>query len=136
MPDRASELATTLKNTESAVRELSAQVTINEAATRRAKFASKAALVGIVLDMLLTVLVGWGLLGVDHNQARLDELQAAQTAETNRNREAQCAMVLLFLQFEPRTTTNPSYSDDQRRQQVEAYQTLRQISSDLGCPPR
>ncbi|MFE7798995.1 hypothetical protein [Nocardia sp. NPDC057440] len=126
MPDRASELATTLKNTENAVRELSAQVNLNEQAVRSAKFASRAALVGIAFDMLLTAVVGWGLFGVDNNQDRIDELQS-------RNKRSTCAMVALFLQFEPRTTTNPGYTEEQRAQQVTAYQTLRQISHDLGC---
>ncbi|MEU2106510.1 hypothetical protein [Nocardia sp. NPDC019255] len=133
MPDRATELATTLQATEQAVRELSQQVGINEVAVRRAKFAAKAALVGIVLDSILTVLVGLGLFGVDHNQDRINDLQTTQQVETQRNKAAMCAFITLFLQFEPRTTTNPAYSEQQRAQQIQAYGTLRQIGLDLGC---
>jgi hypothetical protein len=133
MPDRATELATTLKNTEQAVRDLSNQVSINETAVRRARRASTLALVGITLDMILTVLFGLGLFGLNHNQDRINQIQTQQRIETERNTAAQCAFISLFLQFEPRTTTNPSYTDQQRAQQIQAYTTLRQIGVDLGC---
>lgn len=134
MPDRATELATTLNRTEAALNALSKTVGINEKATRKAKFAANAALAGIVLDMVLTVVVGWGLFGVNHNQTRINQLQSQLQSETERNRTAQCAQNRLFLQFEPRTTTNPSYSEEQRAQQVRLYATLRQIVADLQCP--
>jgi hypothetical protein len=133
MPDRATELAATLQATENAVRELSAQVSINEAAVKRARRASKLALIGLAADTILTVMFGLGLFGLNHNQDRINDLHHQLEVETVRNKEAQCAMVLLFLQFESRTTTNPSYTEAQRAQQVQAYQTLRQIRDDLGC---
>lgn len=126
MPDKATELATALQNTENALNDLSAKVGVNERTARSARFAAKLALVGFMLDMILTVAVGWGLFGVNSNQSRIDELQA-------RNKQSTCAMVALFLQFEPRTTTSPSYTEEQRALQLKAYQTLHQISEDLGC---
>jgi len=141
MPDQKSELAQALTDAEAAVRDLSEKVTLNEAATARAntaasraRFASKAALFGILLDMVLTVLVWWGLIGVDQNQGRINDLQVQQQEQVERNRTAQCAVNALLLQFEPRTTTNPAYTEEQRAEQRQVYATLRQISRDLGCP--
>lgn len=140
MSDPKSELAQALTDAEAAVRDLSEKVTLNEAATARAntaasraRFASKAALFGIVLDMVLTVLVWWGLIGVDTNQDRINTLQAQQQEQTDRTRTAQCAVNSLLLQFEPRTLSNPSYSEEQRAEQRRVYDTLRQINADLGC---
>lgn len=148
MPDRGTELTQALRDTEDAVRELSEKVDINEATAAAAKTAaedartaayksaraSRVALAGWVFGTILTVAVGLVVLGVERNQDRIDELQRVQTAETDRNRQGQCAVNALFLQFEPRTITNPGYTEDQRRQQIAAYATLKQISADLGCP--
>ena len=127
MPDRATDLAQSLKDAEEAVKELGRKVDVTEATSRRAKFASAAAvvaaaaaLIGVVMAVVLTA-------RVEANQERIAELN-------ERNRTAQCAVNSLFLQFEPRTTTNPAYSEEQRAQQLEAYKTLRRISADLGCP--
>jgi cell division protein FtsN len=133
MPDRATELAATLENTEKAVRQLSETVNVTEASARRSKTASMLALVGIACCIVLTAIVGWGYFRIDHNQDRINTLQATQTLETGRNREAQCAIIELFLQFEPRTLSNPTYSEQQRYQQIAAYQTLRQIRTRLEC---
>lgn len=141
MPDRATELAQVLRDTERAVRELSDKVDVNEDAVREAKtaarsasLASKLALAGWVFDGILTVAIGFGLLGVDHNQDRVNQLQTDLQEQTERNRTAQCAVNGLFLQFEPRTLTNPSYTEEQKELQRQLYATLRQISTDLGCP--
>lgn len=133
MPDRATELAKTLAGAEAAVRELSEKVSINEAATMRAKRAAWLALGGIAFDLVLTFLIGWGLFGVDTNQDRINELQVDQTMQTDRNRTAQCAVNALLLQFEPRTLSNPAYTEQQREEQRQVYATLRQINRDLGC---
>lgn len=133
MPDRATELATALQNTEDALNALSTKVGVNERTARSAKLAARLALIGFVLDIALTVFVGLGLFGVNHNQDRINSLQTALQVETDRNKESTCAMIALFLQFEPKTTTNPSYTEEQRAQQTQAYQTLHQISDALGC---
>lgn len=109
------------------------KVDLHESTVRGANFASRTALVGLVADMILTVLVGVGLFGVDQNQGRITDLQTQLRIETDRNRAAQCAVNALFIQFEPRTLSNPTYSEEQRQQQKAAYATLRQISADLGC---
>lgn len=127
MPDRATELAQALADAEEAVRDLSEKVSVNEAATTRAKRAARLALCGIGFDLLLTALIGFGLFGVDTNQDRINNLN-------ERTRTAQCAVNALLLQFEPRTTTNPAYTEEQRAEQRQVYGTLRQISNDLGCP--
>lgn len=133
MPDRATDLAKTLGKAEEAVKELSAKLTVNETAVKRAKFAATAALCGIAFDMLLTVLIGWGLFGVDTNQDRINNLQMQQQEQTDRTKTAQCAVNALLLQFEPRTLSNPSYTEGQRAEQKRVYDTLRQINTDLGC---
>lgn len=134
MPDRATDLAQSLKDAEAAVKELGQKVDVTEATSRRAKFASAAAVFASAAALIgfVAVLV---LIGrVNANQEHISDLQTAQQESTERNRRGQCAMNQLFLQFEPRTTTNPTYSAEQRALQLEAYKTLRQISHDLGCP--
>lgn len=133
MPDRATQLAQSLQDAEQAVRDLSEKVNVNEATIRRAKFAATAALWGIGFHLLLVVLIGWGLHEVDANQHRIEDLQQTQQAQTERNRTAQCAVNALLLQFEPRTLSNPSYTEEQRREQIRVYETLRSINRDLGC---
>ncbi len=133
MSEKAQDLARALANAEAAVKDFGDKLTVNEAAVKRAKFAATAALCGIVFDLLLTVLIGWGLGEVDTNQDRINELQTDQTIQTDRNRTAQCAVNALLLQFEPRTLANPAYTAEQREEQVRVYDTLRGINHDLGC---
>lgn len=133
MPDRATDLAKTLGRAEEAVKELSKKLEVNETAVKRAKFAATAALCGIAFDLLLTVLIGWGLFGVGTNQDRINSLQMQQQEQTERTKTAQCAVNALLLQFEPRTLSNPSYTEEQREEQRRVYQTLREINANLGC---
>lgn len=136
MPDRANDLTVALGKTEKAVNRLSATVGVHESTLKRVSVASAVAMVGLLLDLTLTILVGLGLAGVNHNQDRINELQDRVLIENARNKSAQCAFIALFLQFEPRTTVNPTYTEEQRAQQKEAYTTLRQIGADLGCVSR
>ncbi|WP_280448477.1 hypothetical protein [Nocardia brasiliensis] len=126
MPDRA-ELAAALKDTEDAVERLSKTVDLTQSTLRKIKAAFAIGMVAVVLALAVGGFV-W------NNQNRINHLQDSMQVETNRNREAQCAMFALFLQYAPRTTTNPAYTEEQRAQQLQAYATLRQISVDLGCP--
>lgn len=136
MPDRATELTVALQKSERAVNNLAETVGVHESTLNRVKITSAVALVGLLLDLTLTVLVGFGLAGVDRNQDRIADLHAKVLAETERNTTAQCAFIALFLQFAPRTTNNPSYTEEQRARQVQAYETLRGIGRDLGCVDR
>lgn len=129
MSDLAGELTAALTSAEAAITRLSETVDVHQSALWRIKFA-------FALMTVLVVLVGYGLYAVNQNQDRINELQTALQVETDRNKSAQCAMVLLFLQFESRTTVNPSYSEEQRALQKQAYKTLRQIGTDLGCAPQ
>lgn len=134
MPDLPKDLAGALERTEDAVQRLARTVDFNEATLRRVAVAISVGLAGLILDLVLTVAVGWGYFGVTSNQDKISDLQESAQVETERNRSAQCAVNALLLQFAPRTTVNPSYTEEQRAQQIQAYQTLRQISADLGCP--
>lgn len=133
MPDR-SELAEALERTQAVLEELTGKVEIHQTTLRRNKIALRLAVFGLVLDMTLTVLVGWGLFGVGGNQAKINQIQATQQTETDRTQSAECAFVTLFLQFEPKTINNPAYTADQHAIQAQAYSTLRQIGADLQCP--
>jgi hypothetical protein len=126
MPDRA-ELAAALKDTENAVERLTKTVNLTQSTLRKIKAAFAVGMIAVVLALCVGGFV-W------HNQSRINALQDQIQVETDRNREAQCAMFALFLQYAPRTTTNPAYTDEQRAQQMQLYQKLRQINSDLGCP--
>lgn len=129
MSEQAGELAAALASAEAAITRLSETVDVHRSTLLRVKIVFAMALAGLVL-------VAFGLLGVQYSQGRINDLQTTLQLETNRNHEAQCAMVLLFLQFESRTTTNPGYTAEQRALQVQAYKTLRQIGADLGCAPK
>src|SRR5690606_24768266 len=113
--------AKSLQDAESAVRDLSEKVNVNEATTKRAKFAATAALWGIGLHLVLVALIGWGLYQVDTNQHRIRDLQQTQQVQTDRNKTAQCAVNALLLQFEPRTLSNPAYTEEQRQEQMRVY---------------
>lgn len=133
MPDRATQLAQSLQDAENALRDLSEKVTVNQATARRAKFAAKAALWGLGFHLILVALIAWGLYLVDTNQDRIEDLQQTQQVQTDRTRTAQCAVNALLLQFEPRTLSNPAYTEEQRQEQMRVYDTLRHINRDLGC---
>lgn len=133
MPDMTG-IREALEQANDAVTVLSDRLDLQEGTTRRIKRANRIVLFSVLFDVALTLAVGYGLLGVDRNQGRINDLQETLQVQTERNRTAQCAVNALFLQFEPRTTVNPSYTDEQRAQQVQAYATLRQIGADLGCP--
>lgn len=134
MTERIPAIQKALAAVENALEALTEKVSFDEAMLRRVKRTAIVAAIGVVLDITLTVLITWGLAGVSNNQARINQLQAALQSETDRNRTAQCAMVALFLQFEPRTLSNPTYTEEQRDQQKQAYATLRGIAHDLQCP--
>jgi hypothetical protein len=136
MPERIPELMKALENTEEAVNNLADTVEVHESTLKRVKIVSAGAVVGLVLDLTLTVLVGVGLFGLGHNQDRINQLQAQVSADTAHNKAAQCAFIALFSQFESRTTRSPTYSDDEKALQAKAYATLRQIGIDLGCVSR
>lgn len=133
MPERIPAIQQALADTEAALKELTGQVDFDEATLRRTKNTARVALFGLILDITLTVFVGWGLVGVNHDQTRINELQASVQAEADHSRLAQCAIITLFLQFEPKSLANPNYTAEQRALQVQAYQTLRQIGDNLGC---
>lgn len=133
MPDRANDLTMALEKTEKAVDRLSATVGVHESTLKRVSVTSAVAMVGLLLDLTLTILVGLGLAGVNHNQDRINTLSAQVQADTVRNQQAQCAFIALFSQFESRTTKSPNYSDEEKALQTKAYETLRQIGTDLGC---
>ncbi|MEV0357094.1 hypothetical protein AB0H71_13635 [Nocardia sp. NPDC050697] len=115
------------------MQELTEKISINEAAIRRAKFAANTALVAFVLALVGIALIGLGLFRIDSNQDQINTLQSEQQVQTDRNKIATCAMVALFLQFEPRTLSNPAYTEEQKAEQVQAYARLRQTGIDLGC---
>lgn len=116
-----------------ALDDLATKVSIDEVTLRRVKRSTTIATIGVIADIALTVLMGWGLVGVNNNQARVNQLQAAVQQEADQSRTAQCAMVALFLQFEPKTLANPAYTEEQHALQVQAYATLKQIAKDLEC---
>ncbi|MFI5542082.1 hypothetical protein ACIA5H_37575 [Nocardia sp. NPDC051900] len=133
MPERIPALQTALAQAQTAIEKLSKKVDLDEHTLRRTKRTARLALFSVVLDLTLTALVGWGLVGVNDNQDRITTLQSTVQIETERTKTALCAVITLFLQFEPRTISNPTYTEEQRAQQVQAYQVLRQIDRDLGC---
>ncbi|MFC9436923.1 hypothetical protein [Nocardia sp. NPDC057030] len=133
MPDRIPELMGALAKTEKAVVKLADTVEVHESTLKRVKIVSAGVMLGLALDLTLTVLVGVGMFGLGHSQQRINELQAQVSADTARNQQAQCAFIALFSQFESRTTRSPNYSDDEKVLQAKAYATLRQIGVDLGC---
>lgn len=133
MSDR-SELAAALVRTEQTLADLAQKVDIHQTTLRRNKIALRLAIFGLALDMTLTVLVGWGLVGIGDSQSRINQLQVAQQYETDHTKTAECAIVTLFLQFEPKTINNPAYTSEQHALQAQAYATLRQIGTDLQCP--
>lgn len=128
MPDRAelSSLRAALEETSEAVGRLASTTRVHQATLRRVKVAIAVAAIAVLVALAVAVFVY-------RNQQRLDHLQAAMQVETDRNKSSQCAMIALFVQFEPKTTTNPNYTGEQRQQQLQAYQTLRGIAHDLGC---
>jgi len=141
MPDRIPVIQQALADAVTAIDQLDEKLTLDEvtldevkSTTRRLKVTTAITLMSVLLDIALTVLVGWGLFGLNHNQARINQLQAAVQSEADRGRAGQCAMVTLFLQFEPKTLSNPSYTDEQKGLQTQAYTTLRQIALTLECP--
>jgi hypothetical protein len=134
MPERIPALQNSLAAAEAALEELSTAVRLDEQTLRRTRNTARVAVFGLLLDITLTVLVGWGLVGVTDNQTRVNNLQSALQAETDRNSKAQCAFIALFLQFEPKTINNPAYTPEQHALQAQAYTTLRQIGTDLQCP--
>jgi hypothetical protein len=134
MPDRIPALQESLAAVDAALEELSKTVRLDEQTLRRTRNTARLAVFGLLLDITLTVLVGWGLVGVSDNQSRVNSLQAAIQSETDRTQKAECAFIALFLQFEPKTTSNPAYTPEQHALQAQAYATLRQIGTDLQCP--
>lgn len=132
MPD-LTELAEALERTEGLLHDVADMVDIHQTTLHRGKVAFTMAIVGLVADLTLTVFLGWGLFGVNHNQDRINSLQSAVQLETDRNKTSQCAVVTLFLQIAPKMIANPGYTPEQHALQAQAYQTLQQIGQDLGC---
>lgn len=135
MPDRIPSLQKALVAVEGALDTLMEKVSLDEATLRRLKRLTVVLTCSVIFDVALTVLVGWGLAGVTTNQARINELQSSVQQEADRSRTAQCAVITLFLQFEPKTLANPAYTDEQKALQTQAYTTLTQIAKDLECNP-
>lgn len=133
MPDRIPRIEQGLNDAVDALNALSEQVNLDESTLRRVKVVAGVAVFGLILDITLTVLVGWGLFGVNQNQDRINELQYSVKQEADRSRAGQCAVITLFLQFEPKTLANPAYTDEQKTLQAQAYTTLKQIAHDLEC---
>lgn len=127
MPERVAALVEALADTERAVDSLADKINVHDKTLLRVKIAGVLAAAGIAIALGLGV-------AVVENQAKINHLQTALSQETERNKNAQCAVDALFLQFEPRTLANPSYTDEQKQLQKQLYATLRQISADLGCP--
>src|SRR6266702_2392115 len=127
------ELAEALERTEAALTDVSNTVEIHQATLHRGKVAFAVAIAGLILDISLTVLVGWGLFGVNHNHDRINTLQAAVQLETDRNNASQCAVIALFLQIAPKMLANSAYTPEQHAVQAQAYQTFQRIGQDLGC---
>lgn len=134
MPDRIPALQAALEAVENALGALTEKTDLTEAALRRLRRVTVLTILGLVLDFTLTLAVGWGWNTVSNSQERVNELAAAVRAESDRNKTAECAVITLFLQFEPKTLANPAYTAEQHAQQEQAYATLRQISRDLQCP--
>lgn len=127
MPERVAGLVTALANTERAVDSLADKINVHDKTLLRVKIAGVLAGAAIALALGLSV-------AVMQNQNNISDLQTGLHQETERNKNAQCAVDALFLQFEPRTAASPFYTEDQKQLQKQAYATLRQISTDLGCP--
>lgn len=134
MSDRIPVLQEALASVEKALKALTDKADLTAVALRRVKRVTVLTVAGLILDFTLTLAVGWGWNTVHANQVRLNDLAASVQLESDRNKTAECAMVALFLQFEPKTLANPGYTPEQHTQQIQAYETLRQIARDLQCP--
>lgn len=132
MPDRA-ELMAALTDAQATLDEVSEKVELHGATLRRGTVAVAFALVGFALDLTLTVLVGWGLFGVNHNQDRISELTTAQQMEAAKTRFNQCALINLFLDLEKSATTNPNLSEQDRADRVKSYAEIHRIHDALEC---
>lgn len=134
MPERIPALQKSLADAEAALEELSNTVRVDEATLRRTKNTARVAVFGLLLDITLTVMVGWGLAGVNSNQDRVNQLAATVQSETDRNKSAQCAVNSLLLQYASRSMTSPAYTPEQHQAQTQAVETLKKIGTDLQCP--
>lgn len=135
MPDRIPELHDTLTRTQQTLENLAGRVDVQQVTMRRVRRTTVLTIIGLVLDISLTVLVGWGLFGVHGNQDRVGQLQTALQTETNRNRTGQCAVIDLFLSLRTQMQKNPNYTDAQRAIQLQAFTQLARVSQTLECPP-
>lgn len=134
MADRILELTHALTQTHETLEDLADRVEVQQGTLRRVRRTTALTIIGLILDISLTVLVGWGLNGVNDNQDRINQLTVALKTETDRNRSGQCAVVSLFLSLQPQVQKNPAYTPDQRATQQTAFTTLAQIGRTLECP--
>lgn len=84
----------------------------------------------VVAALALVILVACGLVWAGIN---LNNVQERQERETALNRTSQCAIVTMFLSFEPVTKRSPNYTEEQKAKQEDAFSTFRQIDRDLHC---
>lgn len=122
MPERIAGIVTAIEEVTAVLRALDKTVHIHEHTLRLVKALSAALLIAIILALFLLY--------------RQDRLQREVRTESDTTRTALCAEISLFLQFESRTTSNPTYTPAQVAQQLGAYKILRQIQADLECTTR
>lgn len=91
-------------------------------------------MISVVLDIVLSAAIIVGGYFIDHNQDEIAKLQEKQRASAQVTRDAQCALINLFLQSEANVKKNPTYSEEQKAQQVESFVVLHRLyDTTLKC---
>lgn len=122
MTERIDGIVTALDEVAVVLKGLDKTVHIHEHTLRLVKALLAAFLIAIILALFMLY--------------RQDRLQRDVRTESDTTRTALCAEISLFLQFESRMTSNPTYTPAQVAQQLGAYKILRQIHADLECATR
>lgn len=117
-----------------AVGELSAAVTELAANQTRMKRVIYWTVSGLLLDLILTVVVSVLFSNqretsdqIAHANSRIEEVQQ-RTSD-----EVLCPLYTVLLAFEPRSTTSPTLTEEERQSRLQAYEVVRRGYTVLGC---
>lgn len=132
MPDR--NLSQRAEGLTTAVSELSTVVGQLVAGHARMKHIQWWTVVGLLVDLVLTVVVGLVINNQHHVYDQISEANSRiETVQRRTSDEVLCPLYKVLLAFEPRSTTSPTLTDAERQARTEAYDVVRRGYAVLGC---
>lgn len=117
-----------------AVAELSTAVGRLATNQTRMRHVIYATIAGVMLDLVLTVVVSVLFSNQREVSNQISEANSRiETVQRRTSDEVLCPLYKVLLSFEPRASTSPTITPEERQARVEAYDVVRQGYVVLGC---